>query len=161
ASRGSEESGGSRGLDDSPTMTSPAMTRAGVILGTAAYMSPEQARGASVDARTDIWAFGCVLYEMLTGQRAFPGETTSDAIAAILEREPRWDRLPAATPESVRRLLRRCVAKDPKQRLRHIADARIELDEAAFPRASQTLEKQTAAKSLLVWKVAAAAVVVA
>jgi serine/threonine protein kinase len=87
-------SGGPGGLDitNSPTLTSPAMTRAGVILGTATYMSPEQARGATVDARTDIWAFGCVLYEMLAGQRAFPGDTTSDAIAAILEREPRWDR---------------------------------------------------------------------
>jgi eukaryotic-like serine/threonine-protein kinase len=109
-------SGSTPAVTMSPTITSPAMTRAGVILGTAAYMSPEQARGATLDARTDVWAFGCVLYEMLSGRRAFPGDTVPDAIAAILEREPAWDALPAATPESVRRLLRRCLAKDPKQR---------------------------------------------
>ena len=87
-------------------------TEAGVILGTAAYMSPEQARGVAVDKRTDIWAFGCVLYEMLTGRTAFPGETVSDTLAAVLEREPDWNALPADTPSSVRRLLRRCLEKD-------------------------------------------------
>jgi serine/threonine protein kinase/Tol biopolymer transport system component len=104
-------------------------TRNGIILGTVAYMSPEQARGQSVDKRTDIWAFGCVLYEMLTGQPAFPGEIPADIIATILEREPDWHALPDDTPAAVRRLLQRCLDKDPKQRLHDIADARIELDE--------------------------------
>ena len=115
-------------LSHSATIT--AGTREGMILGTAAYMSPEQARGQAVDKRTDIWAFGCVLYEMLTSRPAFPGETISDTIAAILEREPDWPALPAWTPPKVRDLVRRCVRKDPKQRLHDIADARIELDEA-------------------------------
>ena len=117
-------------VSQSPTITTPAMTQHGVILGTAAYMSPEQARGKSVDKRTDIWAFGCVLYEMLTGRAAFAGATTSDTIAGVLEREPNWDRLPASTPDAIRRLLRRCLQKDPKLRLRDVADARLELDEA-------------------------------
>jgi Tol biopolymer transport system component len=101
----------------------------GVVLGTAAYMSPEQARGRSVDKRTDIWAFGVVLYEMLTGHRAFAAETTSDTMAAVLGRDPEWTRLPATTPAGVRRLLRRCLEKDPKERLRDIGDARVELRE--------------------------------
>lgn len=113
----------------SPTITVDA-TAAGVVLGTAAYMSPEQARGKVVDKRTDIWAFGCVLFEMISGQMAFSGETASDVIAAILEREPPWDRLPNATPNAVRRVLRRCLEKDPKQRLRDIGDVRIELEDA-------------------------------
>ena len=91
-------------------------------------MSPEQARGLPVDKRTDIWAFGCVLYEMLTGRVAFAGETASDSIAKVLEREPDWSALPVATPAPIRRLLRRCLAKDPKARLRDIGDWRIELD---------------------------------
>jgi Tol biopolymer transport system component len=103
-------------------------SRHGVILGTAAYMSPEQARGLSVDRRGDIWAFGCLLYEMLTGRLAFPGDTVSDTIAKILEREPDWSALPPATPLPVRRLLLRCLAKDPKQRLRDIGDVKIEID---------------------------------
>jgi serine/threonine protein kinase/Tol biopolymer transport system component len=103
-------------------------SRDGAIFGTAAYMSPEQARGQSIDKRGDIWAFGCVLYEMLTGQLAFPGDTVSDTIVKILEREPDWPALPAATPASIRRLLPRCLAKDPKQRLRDVGDVRIELD---------------------------------
>jgi serine/threonine protein kinase/tetratricopeptide (TPR) repeat protein len=114
----------------SPTITTPAMTRMGVILGTAAYMSPEQARGKPVDKRTDIWAFGCVLYEMLTGRIAFVGETTSDTIAKILEREPDWQNLPASTPARIRDLLRRCLHKDQQRRLHDIADARIEIEEA-------------------------------
>src|SRR6185295_6018305 len=89
-------------------------SRDGAIVGTAAYMSPEQARGHRVDKRGDIWAFGCVLYEMLTGRLTFPGDTVSDTIAKILEREPDWSALPAATPSPVRRLLLRCLAKDPK-----------------------------------------------
>jgi len=105
-------------------------TREGILLGTPAYMSPEQARGKPVDKRTDIWALGCVLFEMLAGQRTFTGDTISDNIAAIIEREPPWDRLPDATPPTVRRLLRRCLEKDPKRRLRDIGEARIELEDA-------------------------------
>ena len=93
-------------------------------------MSPEQARGKIVDKRADIWAFGCVLYEMLTGRFSFPGETVSDVLVAILEHDPDWTALPQATPESVRRLLHRCLEKNPKQRLRDIGDARIDLDGA-------------------------------
>ena len=114
---------------NSPTIASPA-TQAGIILGTAAYMSPEQARGKAVDTRADIWAFGCVLYEMLTGKTAFAGESVSDTIVAILQREPDLSVVPASTPGSVRRLLRRCLQKDVKRRLRDIADARMEIDDA-------------------------------
>ncbi|MEO5896487.1 MAG: protein kinase [Vicinamibacterales bacterium] len=105
-------------------------SREGVIAGTTAYMSPEQTRGKAVDRRTDIWAFGCVLYEMVTARPAFRGETTSDTIAAILEHEPDWSVLPAHTPPSIRRLLDRCLEKDPKRRLRDIGDARLEIEEA-------------------------------
>jgi Tol biopolymer transport system component len=112
----------------SPTMTSGG-TLAGVILGTAAYMSPEQARGKRVDRRTDVWAFGCVLYEMLTGEQAFPGDTASDSIAGILAREPDWTRLPPKTPNAVRVLLQRCLEKDPFERQRDMGDARIALAE--------------------------------
>ncbi|HZJ30440.1 MAG TPA: protein kinase [Vicinamibacterales bacterium] len=119
------------GASISPTMVSPA-TQAGIILGTAAYMSPEQARGKAVDQRADIWAFGCVLFEMLTGRSPFgSAETVSDSIAAILTREPDWNALPADTPASVRRLLRRCTHKDVDRRIHHIGDARLELDDAA------------------------------
>ena len=114
----------------SPTVTVHG-TKGGVILGTAAYMSPEQARGKAIDKRTDIWAFGCVLYEMLARQRAFAGETTSDVIAAIIEREADGSKLPAATPPPVRRVIERCLRKDPKQRLRDIADARFDLQSDA------------------------------
>ena len=103
---------------------------AGVLLGTAPYMSPEQARGKPVDKRTDIWSFGCVAYETLTGRSAFRGETVSDTIAAILDREPHWEALPAETPALARSLLRRCLQKERSQRLHDIADARIEIDEA-------------------------------
>ena len=102
----------------SPTLTE-AMTRPGVILGTAAYMSPEQAKGKAVDKRADIWAFGCILYECLTGKRAFEGETVTETLAAVLTREPEWEKVPA----KVRPLLRRCLEKDPKKRLRDIGDA--------------------------------------
>ena len=105
-------------------------TRDGVILGTAAYMSPEQARGLVVDKRTDIWAFGCLLYEMLTGRPPFPAKTIADTLAMVLEREPNLDALPAETPAAIRRLLARCFVKDPKQRLRDIGDARLEIDTA-------------------------------
>src|SRR5687767_2453318 len=113
----------------SPTVTSGA-TGTGVILGTAAYMSPEQARGRPVDKRTDLFSFGCVLYECLTGQRAFPGETVSDSLAAILRAEPDWNALPASTPAAIRRLLNRALQKDPKRRLQDMADARIEIEDA-------------------------------
>ena len=116
-------------LTQSPTISAIG-TRAGVILGTAAYMSPEQARGLAVDKRTDIWAFGCVLYEMLTGRAAFAGATITDTIAAILEREPDWTRVASASAP-LRRLLRRCLEKDSRHRLRDIADARLDLQEAA------------------------------
>jgi len=102
----------------------------GMILGTAPYMSPEQARGRPIDQRTDIWAFGCVLYEMLTGQLAFSGLTMSDAMVAVLEREPDWNALPKTVPDQIRQLLRRCLQKDQQQRLRDIGDARLELAEA-------------------------------
>jgi serine/threonine protein kinase len=106
-------------------------TENGQILGTPAYMSPEQARGQAVDKRTDIWAFGCVLFERLTGRRAFAGSTMSDTFVRILEHEPDWTVLPAGTPASVRMLLERCLRKDPGKRLHDIADARIELEESA------------------------------
>ena len=118
-----------QGVTMSPTMTSPAVTSMGVVLGTAAYMSPEQARGQSVDKRSDIWAFGCVLYEMLSGRTVFARATVADTVAVILEREPDWSALPAATPTSLRRLLRRCLDKNRNQRLRDIADARHALDD--------------------------------
>jgi len=113
-------------LSKSPTITEQ-MTEPGVILGTAAYMSPEQAKGRPVDKRTDIWAFGCILYECLTGKRAFTGETVSDTMAAILRAEADWNSLPADTPGNVRTVLRRCLQKDPRERLRDIGDARVEM----------------------------------
>ncbi len=112
----------------SPTMTAAA-TLAGVILGTAAYMSPEQARGQQADRRADIWAFGCVVYEMLAGRRPFEGDTVSDTLASVLKSEPEWKALPSATPAGLRALLRRCLEKDPKKRLQAIGDARIAIDE--------------------------------
>jgi eukaryotic-like serine/threonine-protein kinase len=127
--RGSKDPGFHQESTDSPTLT--AQTRHGVILGTAAYMSPEQARGLPVDTRTDIWAFGCVLYECLTARRAFPGQTVPDTMAAVLEREPDWSALPAATPANVRVLLARCLRKDARERLRDIGDARLELADPA------------------------------
>jgi len=114
---------------NSPTVLSPAMTQLGVILGTAAYMAPEQARGKPVDRRADIWAFGCVLYEMLTAVAPFHGDDVSLTLAAILTTDPDFTKLPAATPPAIRRLLRRCLDKDPARRLASIADARLELDE--------------------------------
>ena len=112
------------------TLTDPTLALTGILLGTAGYMSPEQARGIAVDRRADIWAFGCVLYEMLSGRRAFSGERVADVIAQILEREPDFGALPADTPPVVRRLLRRCLEKDPKRRLRDIADARRDCEDA-------------------------------
>ena len=107
-----------------------AVTTAGTVLGTAAYMSPEQARGSAVDKRTDIWAFGCVVYELLALSRAFGGDTWSDTLVRVIGGEPDWTGLPAHTPAALRRLLRRCLDKDPRRRLRDIGDARLELEEA-------------------------------
>jgi serine/threonine protein kinase len=104
-------------------------TRHGLVIGTPAYMSPEQARGQDIDKRTDIWAFGCVLYEMLTGRAAFSGATTTDILAAVVDREPQWELLPAATPLNVTRALRRCLQKDPKKRARDIGDIVADLEE--------------------------------
>jgi serine/threonine-protein kinase len=120
-------------IENSPTITAQ-MTEPGVILGTAAYMSPEQARGRAVDRRSDVWAFGCVLYECLTGSRAFHGETVSDTLAHILKGEPDWNKLPTETPTLIKVLLRRCLEKDPRKRLHDIADARLEIEApAAYP----------------------------
>jgi serine/threonine-protein kinase len=127
----------------SPTITAAA-TQAGVVIGTAAYMSPEQARGKGVDKRADIWAFGAVLYEMLAGRKAFEGETVSDVLAAVLRADIDWAALPAETPASVRRVLRRCLDRDPRTRFHDVADARLELDEklesapSAAPGAART-----------------------
>ena len=114
-------------------------TREGSIVGTAAYMSPEQARGQPVDKRTDIWAFGCVLYEMLTGRIAFAGETSSDTLAQVLTRDPDWTALPPATPPLILRVLRRCLEKDRTRRLADMADARLDIDDAMASPAAQTL----------------------
>jgi serine/threonine-protein kinase len=123
-------SAGDTSLSASPTMTYAA-TSAGMILGTAAYMSPEQARGKPVDRRTDIWSFGCVLYECLTGRAVFAGETVSDLIAKILQTEPDWAALPAASPPRLRALIERCLRRDAKERQRDLGDVRLELDEIA------------------------------
>ena len=130
-----------------------------MILGTAAYMSPEQARGKAVDKRTDIWAFGCVLYEMLTGRRAFAGETVSDTIAAILEREPDWSALSGTTPANIRRLLARCLTKDPKRRLRDIGDARIEIDESSEAAAAGGATVSPRSRAPVIWLLAPVAIV--
>jgi len=141
-------------LSQSPTVTGEDAS-AGKILGTAAYMSPEQARGKAIDKRTDIWAFGCVLYEVLAGKKAFGGATVSDSIAAVLGKEPDWNALPAKTPERLRNLLRRCLQKDLPKRLRDIGDAGLELEEAlaeptnAGPaRASLTMTRRTVISAL-------------
>jgi serine/threonine protein kinase len=120
------------GLTNSPTLSLGA-TRAGVILGTAAFMSPEQANGYAVDRRADIWSFGAVLYEMLTGRKAFPGESVSDTLATVLKIDPDWNALPAATPAAIRTLLRRCLTRDRKQRLQSIGEARIALEHPEEP----------------------------
>ena len=131
-------------ISQSPTITTPAMTEAGMILGTAAYMSPEQARGKPVDKRADIWAFGCVLYEMLTGQRAFDGQGVSETLARVIEREPDWARLPATLSPALRTYIRRCLQKDPRQRVQAIGDVRLAL-EGAF----ETALPQTAAPAVV------------
>jgi serine/threonine protein kinase len=157
---------GERSSSETPfAVVAAAETREGVFMGTAAYMSPEQARGLTVDKRTDIWAFGCVLYEMLTGHVAFTGETVSDTVVKILEHKPDWSALPEATPAPIRRLLLRCLAKDPKRRLRDFGDVRIELDaidEVLPERSAPAASKNTRATwlpSIAVTALAAAVVV--
>jgi serine/threonine protein kinase len=122
-------------LNEHDILTAPAsgsaLSMEGVVAGTPAYMSPEQARGQRVDARSDVWAFGCVVYEMLTGRPAFGRATMAETFAAILQRDPEWERLPSNVPVSMRRMLRRCLERDPRRRLHHIADARIEIEDAA------------------------------
>ncbi len=153
----------------SPTITWTTTTGAGVILGTAAYMSPEQAKGQAVDKRTDIWAFGCVLFEMLTGRRAFEGDDAPEVLSRVIDRDPDWSRLPASTPTGVQRLLRRCLQKDVTRRLHDIADARIEIadasDQSATSAPGRTMKwrQLTAAVatgalvgSVIVWRVATA-----
>jgi len=152
----------------SPTMTS-AGTLAGMIIGTAAYMSPEQARGKSADRRADVWAFGCLLYEMLTRTRPFDGETISDALASVLKEHPDWSALPVETPAAIRRLLRRCLTKDPRQRLGDAGAVRLELREALepLPPEEQTAPAEAAPppaparRRVLPWVVTAVAVVAA
>jgi serine/threonine-protein kinase len=124
---------GNRGLDhasQAPTVTTPAVTEAGIILGTAAYMSPEQARGKPVDRRTDIWAFGCVLYETLTGRKAFPGEDVTDTLAAVMRSEPAWEALPPGLSPTLTVYLKRCLHKEPRQRVGDARDVRLALEGA-------------------------------
>ena len=130
--------------DDRSTITST-QTRAGAILCTTPYMSPEQTRGLPIDARTDIWSFGCVLYEMLTGRRAFEGQTTADIIARVVEHDPDWSRLPKETPQGLRRILQRCFEKDPKRRLRDVGEARVEIEQATAP-AARGVERESGAR---------------
>ncbi len=118
-------------ISHSPTMA--AATRAGVILGTAAYMSPEQARGKPVDKRADIWAFGCVLYEMIGGRQPFGGETVTDILAAVVKEEPDWRALPASTPSGLVRVVRRCLEKDTRRRMRDMGDVALDLADARAP----------------------------
>ena len=143
---------------NSPTVTSPAMTQQGVVLGTAAYMSPEQARGKRVDKRADIWAFGCVLYEMLTGRRPFAGDTVPDLLVAVISKEPDWDAVAAVAPARIVHLLRLCLEKDPRQRLRDIGDARLELD---GPQPGETLATHASGRARTGWRLVAAAVALA
>jgi len=157
---GASNSGASQ-LSHSPTL-SRHMTEAGMIMGTAAYMSPEQARGKAVDKRSDIWAFGVVLFEMLTGDRLFAGETVSDVLAAVLTRDPDLTALPAATPRPVRELLRRCLERDPRRRLRDLGDARPMLDEEGgeWP-GPEAASAPAGWRARTPWLVAAAALVAA
>jgi serine/threonine protein kinase len=148
--------GSGHDLANSPTVTSP-ISGLGTILGTAAYMSPEQAKGRPVDRRADIWAFGAVLYEMLTGVRLFKGDDVAEVMASVLRTEPDWTALPAETPVAVRRLLRRCLEKDPRKRLSSIGDARLDLDDAG------TVEGKTLSRFSLsrLWPAMAGAAIVA
>ena len=141
----------SRDVSQSPTITTPAMTHAGMILGTAAYMSPEQARGKPVDRRADIWAFGIVVFEMLTGRRPFVGDDISLTLASVLTKEAEWSALPAPTPAGLRRLLMRCLKKDPKARMRDIGEARLQIEEL-LSGAPEELSVPAAPRTLTLWQ---------
>jgi serine/threonine-protein kinase len=130
----------------SPTLISPAVTTVGVLLGTAAYMAPEQARGRPTDRRVDVWAFGCVLFEMLSGKQAFPGSDVTEVLATVLKSEPEWSALPSSTPPRIRAVLERCLQKDPKLRIRDIGDVRLALD-GAFETAAATVSQVAPAAS--------------
>jgi hypothetical protein len=153
---GADQSAGesAAGPASSPTITSPAITAHGVILGTAAYMAPEQVKGRAVDRRADIWAFGCVLYEMLTERPAFKGDGVADTLAAILSKEPNWSALPSSTPRAIRQLLARCLQKDPARRLRHIGDATLDIDEAQTETPGTDAAPHAMTRSWLPWLVA-------
>jgi serine/threonine-protein kinase len=140
---------GADAVANSPTFTSPATTREGVILGTAAYMAPEQARGKAVDRRADIWAFGCVLFEMLSGAQPFGGDSVTDVLSAIVSKEPDWARLPAGTPAALRALLTRCLDKDPRRRLRDIGEARVLLERPLDAAASAAPARSSRLTALL------------
>jgi eukaryotic-like serine/threonine-protein kinase len=152
------EGGDGQSLSSSPTMMTAAT---GIIMGTAAYMSPEQAKGKEVDRRSDVWAFGCVLYELLTGRAVFGGETVGEVLGAIFRAEPDWSRLPAETPESIRRLLRRCLQKDRKLRLRDCGDARIEIEDAKTGSRASEVPRASRRREWLAWASAAAFALVA
>ncbi|MDP2319502.1 MAG: serine/threonine-protein kinase, partial [Acidobacteriota bacterium] len=167
-----ETGSGIRGPGSPDAMNSPTLsvhaTQMGLILGTAAYMAPEQARGRAVDRRADIWAFGVVLFEMLTGRRAFEGDDISITLAAVLKDEVAWKALPADLPTPLRRLLRRCLEKDPRRRLSSIGDARLEMDDVSATPAEEALSAAPAAviaapasRSSAPWIVAVLATVVA
>jgi Tol biopolymer transport system component len=151
-------------LSQSPTVASPVlMTSVGVLLGTAAYMSPEQARGRAVDKRTDIWAFGCVIYEMLTGRQAFEGEDVSLVLAKVIERQPDFDALPDSTPLALRKVLTRCFEKNVKRRLRDIGDALVDLDElpkltADAPQPSRQVSPRLTWRRVLPWALVGAVI---
>jgi eukaryotic-like serine/threonine-protein kinase len=132
-------------------------TNEGLIVGTAAYMSPEQARGQTVDKRTDIWAFGCVLHEMLTGRRAFGRDTYSDTIAAILEHPPDWSALPADAPAAVRRILERCLEKHPRRRIRDIGDVQLDLEDIDRQPSTEVTAQASARTQRFGWPFIAAA----
>jgi len=162
ATGGKPASAMSSGSSMAPTITTPAMTQAGLILGTAAYMAPEQARGRPVDRRADIWAFGCVLYEMLTGARAFPGEDVALTMAAVMTATPDFGSLPAALPPSLEPYLRRCLEKDPRQRVQAIGDLRLAFDGAFEEMGGRHAPEASSRRMDVVpWLVAVAAIVVA
>ena len=159
------EDAGQSGPDmaESPTLTAQ-MTQAGVILGTAAYMSPEQAKGLDADKRADVWSFGVVLWEMLTGRRLFSGDSVSDTLAGVLRDEISTDALPSGVPESIRRLIARCLDRDPRNRLRDIGEARILLSTAAVSEdeaAPEVAPRRSRTAAVVPWAVALAAVVAA
>jgi Tol biopolymer transport system component len=149
---GNREAGAGNTLANSPTITSPAMTMHGMILGTAAYMAPEQAKGKAVDKRADIWAFGVVLYEMLTGVRAFAGEDTTDVLAAVVRAEPEWNRLPADLSPMLGVFLRRCLQKDARQRIGDIHDVRLALDGAFEIATPAAMPAGTAQRTSPMWR---------